>query len=1016
MKFYLNIYIFTRNIFRQIISISLRIRFQLQIFTILQFRMQQIFREYRKSQDFLLIIDDSKQQKIHSNSFTDLLINALYSIFNQMQQKTRILIDQILKPIQNYKNQGDSQIKNYFYQSILFILEYIFTDKQIQAKNVNIDQKEVLVSYIEKFRNFVIQKSDENFLQITNKLIGKRYEQLNDEQEGFISSDDEKKRVTIVSTVFQDLFENSELTKQQVQQVIKQKDNQILMLSQLIKQRDNTIIDLATGYLKEIQNMRDQMFRSEVREDYFQIQYFDISIIEDERLKELVNQKIQNIKSLYELQIRKMNESILSQNAIIQNQRQDIQNLESKTQVLQNVEYLVERIFFLEKNPYQIWKLIQNAVGCEFFYEVFENQKETSGIDYKEVNKMLMSSKAYEREFEYFKKSIEDQMVIYLERAIDVINQQDISQQEVLNNMATQLAQQKEVNSHLQQEVDKLNDNYQIITKMRIPEEQIDIKSIENQNVKKVFLIWKIMNQQFNLNHIEQNKSRKAIQDLLYGKQMKIDLQSLQINTMNKEMADLRQKYQDLKVNYDNQAQILKICQRNQEEQIAVNKNYQNCITKIFNYLNLKLQINQFILLDNKSKEIKQFEERINKLLSQKYGIKVIQELNFQVQKNNLGLLHLKPSHNEMFTQTDLQVKDQYQVNKNQQINNNQSVKRNLTQDQKQNNFTKFHKHAQTDLQSLDNSPQILENSNFRGFKEQLSSNHFQQELAPEINQPLEVQQPNQLSQQDLQLSNQQNQLQDDLKLSLKLQNLNQKPSKYDKEQKGSVHELKAQYLKDIQQTRSLNVSSENLDQLPNQQQINTPFQYITMQIQTPLSTTKHIQQLIQVQKQQQQNQISLKFQQQQKQLEIQQLKQLQFLQKMVFQNKECLSHVKEQFYQYLQFYQRLIEQIKKIDLRCTHYCKQHLNLKKIKQFNINNSQHDYVNHKKIDKSLKIEKIIQFQLPDDIDQFNSERLSNQFQTKQSKKQKLLFQTTYIQKQRALSIDQSSLYKHQLPQI
>ena len=46
---------------------------------------------------------------------------------------------------------------------------------------------------------------------------------------------------------------------------------------------------MATGYLKEIQNMRDQMFRSEVREDYFQIQYFDISIIEDERLKELVN-------------------------------------------------------------------------------------------------------------------------------------------------------------------------------------------------------------------------------------------------------------------------------------------------------------------------------------------------------------------------------------------------------------------------------------------------------------------------------------------------------------------------------------------------------------------------------------------------------------------------------------------------------------------------------------------------------------------------------------------------------
>ena len=36
------------------------------------------------------------------------------------------------------------------------------------------------------------------------------------------------------------------------------------MLGQLIKQRDNTIIDLAHGYLKDTQNMRDQMFRSEV--------------------------------------------------------------------------------------------------------------------------------------------------------------------------------------------------------------------------------------------------------------------------------------------------------------------------------------------------------------------------------------------------------------------------------------------------------------------------------------------------------------------------------------------------------------------------------------------------------------------------------------------------------------------------------------------------------------------------------------------------------------------------------
>lgn len=37
-----------------------------------------------------------------------------------------------------------------------------------------------------------------------------------------------------------------------------------------------------------------------------------------------------------------------------------------------------------------------------------------------------MVTKAYDREFEYFKKSIEDQMVVYLQRAIEVINTKNL--------------------------------------------------------------------------------------------------------------------------------------------------------------------------------------------------------------------------------------------------------------------------------------------------------------------------------------------------------------------------------------------------------------------------------------------------------------------------------------------------------------------------------------------------------------------------------------------------------------
>jgi hypothetical protein len=53
---------------------------------------------------------------------------------------------------------------------------------------------------------------------------------------------------------------------------------------------------------------------------------------------------------------------------------------------------------------------------------VFEKQKSTYGINYREINKLLMHSKAYDREFEYYKRGIEDQMYSYLERAIQAIN------------------------------------------------------------------------------------------------------------------------------------------------------------------------------------------------------------------------------------------------------------------------------------------------------------------------------------------------------------------------------------------------------------------------------------------------------------------------------------------------------------------------------------------------------------------------------------------------------------------
>lgn len=39
---------------------------------------------------------------------------------------------------------------------------------------------------------------------------------------------------------------------------------------------------------------------------------------------------------------------------------------------MDNVEYLMNRIFSLEPDPYKIWKNIQDIKGNEYFKDVFE--------------------------------------------------------------------------------------------------------------------------------------------------------------------------------------------------------------------------------------------------------------------------------------------------------------------------------------------------------------------------------------------------------------------------------------------------------------------------------------------------------------------------------------------------------------------------------------------------------------------------------------------------------------------
>lgn len=63
-----------------------------------------------------------------------------------------------------------------------------------------------------------------------------------------------------------------------------------------------------------------------------------------------------------------------------------------------------------EENPYKLWKAMQDIKGNAFFFTVFENQRPETGINYKEVNRMLTSKKQYEREYSTYRQLLDDQI------------------------------------------------------------------------------------------------------------------------------------------------------------------------------------------------------------------------------------------------------------------------------------------------------------------------------------------------------------------------------------------------------------------------------------------------------------------------------------------------------------------------------------------------------------------------------------------------------------------------------
>ncbi|CAD8098257.1 unnamed protein product [Paramecium primaurelia] len=580
----------------------------------------------------------------------------------------KLQVDNLIKPIkeilQNIDQVKSQIILSHTQQFALSIIEFIYLGNCCPCTLTPVEYKTIIIQYVQQLRKYYQNIKESTACQIVNKLIKQRQDHGDRELEGFMNSDEEEtnlvKQITFQQNT-QDYSNDADLEKHKL--VLQQKDYEISNLKAKLQVKEQKLLDLASGYLKDLQNMREQMYKKSDDFDYYEVSYCDVTDIEDPRYRDLVNNKIANLKSQYEKKTREIYVFVQKQKSEIQNLRQQVGNYEQKIKMMDNVEYLMNRVFTLEQDPYRIWKYIQDIKGNEYFHDVFEKQKPASGIKYREVNKLLMVTKAYDRELEYFKKGIEDQMYVYLERACGIINLQNQDLLDEIEELKKEINRIKQFENRINQQTMRSFDQFKKQLKQH-QEEYLDIKSKELQQLQKIQLKYATKLWYF----VSQIKKGKDIKELIlyayqndYEKltsQQFLELENNYLQSMittkikQEEIVELNNKLEYMQLQNDelkSQNSQMKLTIQDYKAKI---KNHQKCLQQTIKHIDAKINPEQLNLEDNNRETTLSFKDKLKQLRQQQNGLKFIQEVYQQYEKNNMALEFLSTQYENKSTQT----------------------------------------------------------------------------------------------------------------------------------------------------------------------------------------------------------------------------------------------------------------------------------------------------------------------------------------------------------------------------
>ncbi|CAK75135.1 unnamed protein product (macronuclear) [Paramecium tetraurelia] len=462
---------------------------------------QQLIRD--QGEDFRIRVKSAIKK---FDSIANFLKLSMRNIIKEMVKELLSVDDETL--VNNFYFKYFTRYEDQHFRFMMQSLNFIFDQETHFDFNNDLNYKYIAIIYTEQIRNYLKDQNDKGLSRLWNKLnLLKKQKETDEVEEGFWDgldtencSQQSKNKKFGKSNVNENENEFCHTRKE-----MQLKDLLIQSLQTKLFQREQNLVQTTQGYLKELQSLREQLFRKNQTlispDEPFEVSFMDFTEVLDANIKKLFTTHIIDLKFQFNNRIIDYIKLIQAQREEIKNYKLQIQKLNQQINNIDGPSELLKKLFLIDNNPYRIWKYIADQKGNQFFKEVFEQQKAVYGINYQELNKLLMTNKAFEREYQLYKEQILSEQLVFFERVqqeIEDIKKKYIRLEQEKQAIENQRASEKfqyltlaaqYYDEKIKQEIEILNETKQ----QQLQAINLQTTQIDKIKIKFAFKLWLVM-------------------------------------------------------------------------------------------------------------------------------------------------------------------------------------------------------------------------------------------------------------------------------------------------------------------------------------------------------------------------------------------------------------------------------------------------------------------------------------------------------------------------------------------